>query len=81
MTYEILSITDAARGLKYYTVKISDTYDKKLKMPNNSTQAEIDAVVDDELEKERIEDERKATMDKAIEEAYAPLEVRNGTSE
>ena len=66
--------------MEYVRVEV-DAIDRLLKTPKNTSKATIDAIIDQEVEEEKkiINDAEK--INKAIDDALLPEEVKNGTAE
>lgn len=80
MVYQIKETIVTLNDKEYVRVEVNSV-DRLLKTPKNTSQATIDAIIDQELEEEKkiIEDAEK--VNKAIEEALLPDEVKDGTAE
>tara|TARA_Y100001937_G_scaffold127537_1_gene200093 strand:+ start:3746 stop:3976 length:231 start_codon:yes stop_codon:yes gene_type:complete len=76
MAYTVIKITDAARGLKYYSVEVSTGRIKNFKLADDASDAQITKVVDYFLESERVQAENDAKIQKAIDEALIPDEAK-----
>ena len=80
MLYQIKEKISTLNNMEYVRVEV-DAVDRLLKTPKNTSQATIDAIIDQEVEEEKkiINDAEK--INKAIDEALLPEEVKNGTAE
>ena len=80
MVYQIKEKISTLNNMEYVRVEV-DAVDRLLKTPKNTSQATIDAIIDQEVEEEKkiINDAEK--INKAIDEALLPEEVKNGTAE
>tara|TARA_R100000329_G_scaffold107681_1_gene88392 strand:- start:321 stop:563 length:243 start_codon:yes stop_codon:yes gene_type:complete len=80
MVYQIKEKISTLNNMEYVRVEV-DAVDRLLKTPKNTSQATIDAIIDQEVEEEKkiINDAEK--INKAIEDALLPEEVKNGTAE
>lgn len=68
MTYTILQETDALNGCKYLKVDVNGT-EQTLKVKAGTSQAEVDAIIDAELEEAKTEQENQERLEKELAEA------------
>ena len=68
MTYTILQETDAPNGCKYLKVDVNGV-EQTLKVKTGTSQEEVDAIIDAELEEARIEQENQERLEKELAEA------------
>lgn len=80
MVYQIKETIVTLNDKEYVRVEVNSV-DRLLKTPKNTSQATIDAIIDQELEEEKKISEDAEKVNKAIEEALLPDEVKDGTAE
>ena len=68
MTYTVLQETDSPNGCKYLKVDVNGA-EQTLKVNADTSQAEVDAIIDAELEEARIEQENQERLEKELAEA------------
>jgi len=68
MTYTILQETDAPNGCKYLKVEVNGT-EQTLKVKAGTSQEEVDAIIDAELEQIKREEDCQAALEKALADA------------
>ena len=76
MAYTVIQTTNAARGLKYYSVEVSTGRIIDFKLADGASDEQITTVVDEFLESERVQAENDAKIQKAIDEALIPDEAK-----
>ena len=67
MTYTILQETDAPNSCKYLKVEVNGT-EQILKVKTGTSQAEVDAIIDAELEEAKTEQENQERLEKELAE-------------
>lgn len=67
MTYTILQETDAPNSYKYLKVDVNGV-EQTIKVKAGTSQAEVDAIIDAELEEAKTEKENQERLEKALAE-------------
>tara|TARA_R100000234_G_scaffold107529_1_gene78649 strand:- start:3404 stop:3613 length:210 start_codon:yes stop_codon:yes gene_type:complete len=67
MTYTILKETDAPNSCKYLKVDVNGV-EQIIKIKAGTSQAEVDAIIDAELEQIKTEKENQERLEKALAE-------------